>query len=73
MLVRKKRLELLRLTALEPKSSASTNSATLAGVPICYLSMAKTTRCILYLNLKQFDKRSHAYLTIITQLLRQVV
>ncbi len=30
-LVRKERLELSRLTALEPKSSASTNSATLAG------------------------------------------
>ena len=29
-MVRRKRLELLRLTALEPKSSASTNSATLA-------------------------------------------
>ena len=29
-LVRKERLELSRLTALEPKSSASTNSATLA-------------------------------------------
>ena len=28
--VRRKRLELLRLAALEPKSSASTNSATLA-------------------------------------------
>ena len=35
MLVRKERLELSRLTALEPKSSASTNSATLAGVPKC--------------------------------------
>ncbi len=31
MLVRKERLELSRLAALEPKSSASTNSATLAG------------------------------------------
>ena len=31
-LVRKKRLELLRLTALVPKTSASTNSATLAGI-----------------------------------------
>ena len=30
-MVRKERLELSRLTALEPKSSASTNSATLAG------------------------------------------
>ncbi len=29
-LVREERLELSRLTALEPKSSASTNSATLA-------------------------------------------
>ena len=29
-MVRKERLELSRLTALEPKSSASTNSATLA-------------------------------------------
>ena len=29
--MRKERLELSRLTALEPKSSASTNSATLAG------------------------------------------
>jgi hypothetical protein len=31
--VRKERLELSRLAALEPKSSASTNSATFAG---CY-------------------------------------
>ena len=31
-MVRKERLELSRLTALEPKSSASTNSATLASV-----------------------------------------
>ena len=30
-MVRKERLELSRLAALEPKSSASTNSATLAG------------------------------------------
>ncbi len=30
LMVRKERLELSRLTALEPKSSASTNSATLA-------------------------------------------
>ncbi len=30
MLVRKERLELSRLAALEPKSSASTNSATFA-------------------------------------------
>ncbi len=33
MMVRKERLELSRLAALEPKSSASTNSATFAG---CY-------------------------------------
>ncbi len=31
-MVRKERLELSRLAALEPKSSASTNSATLARV-----------------------------------------
>ena len=31
-LVRKKRLELLRLTTLVPKTSASTNSATLAFI-----------------------------------------
>ncbi len=56
-MVRKKRLELLRLTALEPKSSASTNSATLAGVPNVDLSHAKLTRNILYLKLNTFDKR----------------
>ena len=33
-LVRKARLELARLAALEPKSSASTNSATFANVPV---------------------------------------
>ena len=32
LVVRKKRLELLRREALEPKSSASTNSATFARV-----------------------------------------
>jgi hypothetical protein len=50
-MVRKERLELSRLTALEPKSSASTNSATLAfdlgkksKVP------PKSIKRVLYLN-----------------------
>jgi hypothetical protein len=49
--VRKKRLELLRLAALEPKSSASTNSATLAGsfLPHVKLPMPQSAYCILIL------------------------
>ena len=55
-LVRKKRLELLRLTALVPKTSASTNSATLAGRKrILKLKLLpKYSSCILYLNLRNF-------------------
>jgi hypothetical protein len=51
LMVRKKRLELLRLAALEPKSSASTNSATLAGsfLPHVKLPMPQSAYCILIL------------------------
>ena len=55
MLVRKERLELSRLTALEPKSSASTNSATLAGSvqPMLVLDLKQQCRSdnsLLYLK-----------------------
>ena len=51
-MVRKERLELSRLAALEPKSSASTNSATLA----CVRQNAKTLKAVLYLKTKLAEK-----------------
>ena len=46
-LVRKERLELSRVTPLEPKSSASTNSATFALVPRTVDYRAARTRAAL--------------------------
>ena len=47
-MVRKERLELSRLAALEPKSSASTNSATLAGshkkIFLCFIRELTPTK-----------------------------
>jgi hypothetical protein len=53
-MVRKERLELSRLTALEPKSSASTNSATLAFD--LDLKLSKSIKRVLYLKFAYFDK-----------------
>jgi hypothetical protein len=53
--VRKKRLELLRLTALVPKTSASTNSATLAGSLFAIQYLAKR---VLYIKFACFDNRN---------------
>ena len=50
IMVRKERLELSRLTALEPKSSASTNSATLAGSLRLALRHSRFDNSLLYLN-----------------------
>jgi hypothetical protein len=59
-MVRKERLELSRLTALEPKSSASTNSATLAfdlDLKISKtLKLSKPIKRVLYLKFAYFDK-----------------
>jgi hypothetical protein len=56
-MVRKERLELSRLTTLVPKTSASTNSATLA----IYLgkklnTLPKSVKRVLYLKFAYFDK-----------------
>jgi hypothetical protein len=53
--VRKERLELSRLAALEPKSSASTNSATFA---IDLRHKAKSIKRVLYLKFTHFDKQN---------------
>ncbi len=46
-MVRKERLELSRVTPLEPKSSASTNSATLANIIISsYFKMISVNHLI---------------------------
>jgi hypothetical protein len=59
MMVRKERLELSRLAALEPKSSASTNFATFACV--CCYTFAKS---IIVSQLYQFEKQNLAIITI---------
>ena len=57
-MVRKERLELSRLTALEPKSSASTNSATLAFSPEQKIKpLPKSIKRVLYPNFAYFDKQ----------------
>jgi hypothetical protein len=53
-MVRKERLELSRLTALVPKTSASTNSATLAFD--LDLKVSKSIKRVLYLKFAKFDK-----------------
>ena len=42
-MVRKERLELSHLAAPEPKSGASTNSATTASIPDCFKQQNKKT------------------------------
>ena len=49
-MVRKERLELSRLTALVPKTSASTNSATLAFNLGYVTHIPKSIKGVLYLN-----------------------
>ena len=57
-MVRKERLELSRLAALEPKSSASTNSATLAfSYEQKIKPLPNSVKRVLYLNFAKFDKQ----------------
>ncbi len=56
-MVRKERLELSRLTALVPKTSASTNSATLAfDFRYAVNHIPKSIEAVLYLKFAYFDK-----------------